>query len=180
MGENNNTDYKGIIVLEGYMGSGKSSVGKKLSYRLKCEFNDTDSVIEKQAGKRISDIFATEGEEAFRKMETDLLRKYGEVKNKNLILSLGGGTPVREENRSLIKNIGAVVYLRATPETVYKRVKNSTTRPLLQCEDPFGRIKEMIADRDPAYTECADVIVDVDDKTFGQIVDEILRKVERI
>ena len=83
MGENNNTDYKGIIVLEGYMGSGKSSVGKKLSYRLKCEFNDTDSVIEKQAGKRISDIFATEGEEAFRKMETDLLRKYGEVKNKN-------------------------------------------------------------------------------------------------
>ncbi|MCR5254519.1 MAG: shikimate kinase [Acetatifactor sp.] len=169
-----NTD--GRIVLEGYMGSGKSSVGRKLSFLLKCEFNDTDNVIENKEGRKISEIFEENGEAYFRNLETELLKKYGDSESKNLILSLGGGTPVREENRPIIKKIGTVVYLRATPETVYERVKRSKTRPLLQCEDPFGRIKEMIAERDGAYTECADIIVDVDNKSISEIADEIIKR----
>ncbi len=162
------------VVLIGFMGSGKSTMGIRLSYRLRYPVEDTDKLIEAKAGKTINEIFAQEGEEAFRQMETRLLEKLAEAPGQR-IYSVGGGTPVRVVNRPLLKRMGTVVYLRARPETVYERLKTDTTRPLLQGEDPMGRIRRLMADREEAYAEAADIIVDVDDMAAEEIIENIVR-----
>ena len=156
------------IMLIGFMGAGKTTVGKKLSYKLRVPVEDTDKLIEQKAGKTISEIFAAEGEEAFRQMETEELKELSKRKY-HRIYSVGGGTPVREENRDLLKKCGTVIYLRLKPETVWERVKEDTTRPLLQCEDPLGRIRELMGARKEAYESCADVILDVDELDAEEI-----------
>ena len=131
------------IVLIGFMGSGKTTLGLKLSYLLRMPVEDTDKLIERQEGRSITQIFADDGESYFRELETELLRKCGEQKYER-ILSVGGGTPVNPVNRPLLHQCGTVVYLRVSPEVVYERLKNDTTRPLLQCEDPLTRIRELL------------------------------------
>ena len=165
------------IILIGFMGSGKTSLGLRLSYKLRMPVEDTDKLIEARQGRRISEIFATDGEEAFREMETALLEEISQRKF-GRILSVGGGTPVREENRALLKKCGTVIYLRAKPETIYSRLKNDTTRPLLQCEDPLGRIRELLVARSEAYESCADMIVDVDEGPMEAILDQICSGIE--
>lgn len=160
----------------GFMGSGKSTIGIRLSYRLRYPVEDTDKLIEAQAGKTINEIFAQEGEEAFRQMETRLLEKLADTQGQR-IYSVGGGTPMRAVNRSLLKRMGTVVYLRARPETIYERLKTDTTRPLLQGEDPMGKICRLMAEREEAYTEAADVIVDVDDMTPEEIIEKIVMQI---
>jgi len=160
------------IVLIGFMGSGKSTIGIKLSYRLRRAVEDTDKLIEKQTGRSISDIFSKEGEAYFRELETRLLRSLCETGTEK-IFSVGGGTPVREENRSLLKQLGIVVYLRILPETVYERLKGDTTRPLLQGENPMEKIRTLMFNRKEAYESCADLIIDVDHKDAVEIMDEI-------
>ncbi len=162
----------GSVVLIGFMGSGKSTMGIRLSYQLRYALEDTDKLIEARAGKSISEIFAQEGEEAFRQMETELLEKLAKKKGQR-IYSVGGGTPVRAVNRPLLKKLGTVVYLRARPETVYERLKDDTARPLLQGQDPLGKIRRMMAEREEAYTETADVVLDVDGLTADQWVERI-------
>ena len=162
----------GNVVLIGFMGSGKSTMGIRLSYQLRYALEDTDRLIEAGAGKSISEIFAQEGEEAFRQMETELLEKLAEKKGQR-IYSGGGGTPVRAVNRPLLKKLGTVVYLRTRPETVYERLKDDTTRPLLQGEDPLGKIRRLMAEREQAYIETADVVLDVDEMTAEQVVERI-------
>lgn len=162
----------GNVILIGFMGCGKSSVAVKLSYRMKQSVTDTDKLIEKKQGKTITEIFAQDGEEAFREMETEVLKSLKETA-KNQIISVGGGVPVKEENRVLMKEIGKVVYLRAKPETLYERVKDDTGRPLLQCDDPLEKIRTLLEERKEAYEAAADLIVDVDDKNYGQILYEI-------
>lgn len=164
------------VVLIGFMGCGKSTMGIRLSYRLQYILEDTDKLIEAKAGMSISEIFAREGEEAFRQMETQLLRKLTEKKGRR-VYSVGGGTPVRAVNRPLLRQLGTVIYLRTRPETVYERLKNDTTRPLLQGEDPLGKIRSLMAEREPAYTETADVILDVDEMTADQVVESIMKSV---
>lgn len=166
------------VVLIGFMGSGKTTTGIKLSYRFRRVVEDTDKLIEKKQGRSISDIFAAEGEEYFRKLETQLLRDLKESRTEKII-SVGGGTPVREENRPLLKELGTVVYLRIRPETVYERLKEDTTRPLLQGEDPQSRIRTLLEARKEAYESCADLIIDVDDKNTEQIVNMIEEYVKR-
>lgn len=161
------------VVLIGFMGSGKSTMGIRLSYRLQYILEDTDKLIETKAGMTISEIFAREGEEAFRQMETQLLQTLVEKKGRR-VYSVGGGTPVRAVNRPLLKKLGTVVYLRTRPETVYERLKNDTTRPLLQGEDPLGKIRTLMAERESAYAETADVILDVDEMTTDQVVESIM------
>ncbi|MBQ7777191.1 MAG: shikimate kinase, partial [Lachnospiraceae bacterium] len=134
---------KNNIVLIGFMGSGKTTVGIRLSYYLRKVIEDTDKLIEKKQGKSISDIFAEEGEAYFRQAETELLKELIQKRN-NYIISVGGGTPVREENRPLLKELGTVVYFRVKPETVYNRLQGDTTRPLLQCENPLQKIEELL------------------------------------
>lgn len=164
---------KNNIVLIGFMGSGKTTIGIRLSYRLRQVIEDTDKLIEKRHGKTISKIFAEEGEEYFRQTETALLRELIEKRN-NYIISVGGGTPVKEVNRALLKELGTVVYFRVKPETVYERLKDDTTRPLLQCDNPLQRIQELLEARKDAYESCADVIVDVDELTMDETVDKIV------
>ncbi len=164
------------LVLIGFMGSGKTTVGVKLSYRLRMPVEDTDRLIERREGCSVSDIFQNKGEAYFRQLETDLLRELTEAKAVK-VYSVGGGTPVRAENRALLKKLGMVVYLRVRPETVYERLKGDTARPLLQCEDPLGKIRELMQDRKAAYEEAADMILDVDTMTLEQIQDSILMKI---
>lgn len=166
------------IVLIGFMGSGKSIVGVKLSYKLQRTLIDTDKMIEQQANKTISEIFKEDGEEAFRTMETDVLRKLS-LKNYNRIISVGGGTPLREENRELLKKCGTVCYLRAKPETIYNRINGDTTRPLLQCDDPLERIKNLLAERSSVYEKCADLIIDVDELSIEGVANSIVGQLQK-
>ncbi|MCM1100777.1 MAG: shikimate kinase [Clostridium sp.] len=163
------------IILIGFMGSGKTTLGIKLSYRLRRPVEDTDKMIERRQGMSISEIFEREGEEAFRRMETDLLRELADSESER-IYSVGGGTPMRQENRELLQRCGTVVYLRARPETIYGRLKGDTTRPLLQCEDPEERIRGLLEERREAYESCADFIIDVDDVSAETILTEIMGK----
>ena len=160
------------VFLTGFMGCGKSTVGRCLARRLSLPFMDTDSRIEQEQKKSISDIFAQEGEEAFRRLETESLSA---LKRKGLrqVVSTGGGLPLREENRRLMKEAGTVVFLRVRPETVYQRLRGDTTRPLLQKEDPEAEIRRLLAERTPLYEEAADLIVDADDKTPEELAEAV-------
>ncbi len=163
------------LVLIGFMGSGKTSVGLKLSYKLKMPVEDTDKLIERREGKSIRQIFEEEGEEVFRKKETELLGELADRQGR-VIYSVGGGTPVREENRKLLRQLGTVVYLQISPETVYERLKGDTTRPLLQCENPLEKIRELIESRKEAYESCADIIIAVDLLDMEEILEQICGK----
>ena len=160
------------VVLIGFMGCGKSTIGIKLSYRLRRVVEDTDKLIERRQKRSISDIFAVEGEAYFRDLETQTLKDLTTEKGSKII-SVGGGTPVREENRKLLKKLGTVVYLRVQPETVCERLKGDTTRPLLQGDNPQEKVRTLMESRKDAYESCADLIIDVDDKDVVQIVDLI-------
>ena len=166
----------GNVILIGFMGSGKTTVGLKLSYRLRQPVIDTDKEIEREEKRSITDIFATDGEMYFRDKETAYLRKL--VKSGgNQIISVGGGLPLREENRTLLHELGQVFYLKASARTIYERLKHDTTRPLLQGEDPQSKINTLLGERDAYYKDTADVIVDVDGKDFEQILLEIEQQV---
>ena len=167
------------LILIGFMGSGKTSIGRGLSYKLRRAFHDTDKMIEEKEGMSISEIFATKGERAFRQMETEVLR---EIRDDRIgrIYSLGGGTPVLMENQPLIKKCGTVCYLRITAEEVYERLKGDTTRPLLQCDDPLSKIKELIAKRGPAYERCADIVVDTGSISRDLVMETVLDKLREL
>lgn len=162
----------GNVILIGFMGCGKTTVGVRLSYRLRRAVLDTDKEIEREEQRTISDIFAADGEAYFRDRETVCLRKLIGSAN-NQIISVGGGLPMREENRALLHELGQVFYLRAKGETIYERVKDDTTRPLLRGADPLSKIRTLLEERDPCYQAAADVVVDVDGKSFEQIIKEI-------
>lgn len=166
----------GNVILIGFMGCGKTTVGLRLSYRLRRTVIDTDKEIEKEEKRTISDIFATDGEPFFRDLETSSLKKLIGSTN-NQIISVGGGLPMREENRRLLHELGQVFYLRAEAETIYERLKDDTTRPLLQGENPLTKIKTLLQERDPYYLEAADVVITVDGKSFDEILCEIEEKV---
>ncbi len=162
------------IILEGFMGSGKTTVSQILADELDMDLLDTDDAIETTEGRSINEIFASDGEEAFRDMETELLDTIASDHWRDMVISLGGGMPVREENRKLLSASGKVVYLKASPEVIYERVKDDTSRPLLKCEDPKAKIKELLDARSGFYEEAADLVIDTDGKTPPEIVREIL------
>lgn len=161
------------VILIGFMGCGKSTIGYRLSYRLRRVLEDTDRLIEKKAGMSIRDIFAREGEAAFRAMETDCLQELL-LSQEEKVIATGGGLPMKVENHALLKKLGTVVYLRISPEGVWERLKEDKTRPLLQCENPAARIRELMAARSPVYEAAADIILDVDGKDMDQVVAEFL------
>ncbi len=162
------------VILTGFMGCGKSSTGIKLSYRMKMPLLDTDKMIEKKQRCTISELFETQGEEAFRNLETECIRQILKERG-NYVISVGGGLPVREENRKVLKELGMVVYLRIRPETVYNRLKDDTTRPLLQTESPLEKIRELMELRSGFYEEGADLIIDADDMESEEVLSEIVK-----
>lgn len=159
------------IVLIGFMGSGKTTVGKKLAVRMGYSFLDTDQYIEEQAKMKISDIFARQGEAAFRSLEDCMLKKIAGMDR--TVVSTGGGIPMREENRALLKKIGTVIYLEASEETLWKRLAGDHTRPLLAGADPRGKIHALLSEREPVYRRAADQVILVDDRNAGYIAKEI-------
>ncbi len=160
------------IILIGPMGAGKTSVGKQLARSLNMTFYDSDHEIEKRTGVNIPTIFEFEGEPGFREREHNVLLEL--VSLPNIVLATGGGAVLRPENRSALKDHGVVVYLQAPVEMLYKRTARDRNRPLLQTEDPKGKIKEILAIRDPLYRQTAAFTVDTNGLTVRQVVKKIL------
>jgi len=164
------------IVLTGFMGTGKTAVGKELSRLLRERLIDVDSEIEKSEGMSINEIFERFGEQRFREIETAMIRNVSE--NKGVIISTGGGAVLRQENMDMLRRNGIVFCLTASPETILLRTGDSSDRPLLKAEDPFKKINELLRFRQPYY-EKADIIIDTEDKDPLQIAEEIMEKATR-
>lgn len=170
------------IVLIGFMGAGKTSVGKVLAERTGLPFLDTDQEIENRAGMTIPEIFETKGEEGFRAVETDTLRaliREAEESQRPAVFSTGGGLPMREENRELLRNLGFCVYLKTSSGEVLSRLKGDTTRPLLQGDHVKERAERLLKERDPFYEAASDCIVLTDQKNPEEIAGEIAAKIRR-
>ncbi|MBM3823030.1 MAG: shikimate kinase [Verrucomicrobia bacterium] len=158
------------LALVGFMGCGKSSTGRMLASLLQFKFVDTDDWIEKKAGKRISEIFATEGEPAFRKLESDVVRELEGLQR--CVISTGGGLIVNPENLESLKKHAMVFCLWASPETLYERVKNQNHRPLLNDPDPARKIRTLLEARTPAYRN-ADVLVSTERRSLREVAQHI-------
>jgi shikimate kinase len=149
------------IILIGFMGCGKSTIGRELKRMLGYQWIDTDATIETQAHCRITEIFAREGEQGFRDRETAALRELLEKNLQSTIVSTGGGAVLREENREMLRQLGYVVWLRANADTIYQRTRKNRDRPILQTENPRGVIEELLLQREPIYRACAHLVIDV-------------------
>lgn len=159
------------VALAGFMGTGKSRIGWELSRRLALTFIDTDRVIERVSCMRITDIFEVYGEETFRSYETEVVRRC--LALDEVVVSTGGGTVVREENRNLLKSRGPVVVLTASAETIYKRTRRHR-RPMLEVGDPTERIRTLLAARADAYDDVASFTVSTDGRDSSDVVEEIV------
>lgn len=160
------------LVLVGFMGSGKSSVGRILSSLTGFALVDTDSIVAQEAGKSIADIFRDEGEAHFRKLETQALRAL--VGRIGLIVATGGGAVATGDNAGLLAQIGPVVWLDAGTAQLYQRVKHSK-RPLLQTEDPRRTLEELYRIREPLYRAASSVRIDSSNLTHRQTAEAVLR-----
>lgn len=165
-----NRECKNVFLI-GFMGSGKSTIARELHKRYGMEWLEMDQEIEKQEGKTISQIFADEGEEYFRELETKLLLSLAE--KKNTVVSCGGGVPMRACNVEAMRKSGSVVWLTASPETILERVKNSHDRPLLEGHKDVAYISGLLAQRREKYAGAADVQVVTDNRSVGEIGSEI-------
>ncbi|MGI6069439.1 MAG: shikimate kinase [Blautia sp.] len=159
------------IVLIGFMGTGKSTVSSYLSEKFGMETVEMDQVIEAQEGMTIPEIFATHGEEYFRDLETQLLIRMQE--KKNVVISCGGGVPLRERNVREMKKNGVVVLLDAKPETVYERIKDNHDRPLLENNMNVEYIAGLMEKRREKYEAAADLVLHVDGKSAEEIASEL-------
>ncbi len=163
------------ILLIGFMGTGKSTVSAKLKEMTGMKELDTDALIVEREGMSISDIFAKKGEEAFRNMETALLK---ELENEtDLIVSCGGGMALRETNAQIMKAAGTVVWLTAAPETILERVKHDDSRPLLRGNKNTAFIEDLLEKRSPKYAAAADISVATDGRAIEDICREIIEKI---
>ncbi len=148
------------------MGTGKTSVGMRVAKSLGWRFVDTDRLIVRRAGKSIPAIFADSGEEFFRELETEILRKC--AAGSGQVISTGGGIVTLERNREILKDAGYVIWLEASPETIHERVKNNRNRPLLRTEDPQTTIRKMLESRRAFYEAACDLRIRTDDLTMEE------------
>jgi shikimate kinase len=159
------------IYLIGFMGAGKTSVGKILAEKLQLEFCDLDELIEAECGKTISSIFSDHGEAFFRELESKTLRSVSQ--NGGQIVATGGGVVLRQSNWKIMKEEGITIYLKASPDVLWNRIKNDTSRPLLQVEKPFEKVRELLSLRMPLY-EKADIVIETENKSPENIADNII------
>lgn len=162
------------IILTGFMGVGKTSVGMRLAKDLGYAFVDTDTLIEADQKITIAEIFSTFGEPRFRDVETRIILQV--LEDGGQVVSTGGGAVIRDENRAAFKKAGLVVCLTARPEVIFERIKHETHRPLLQTPDPLTKIRELLAGREKFYHQ-ADLIIDTSEKSVDDAVREIKEKV---
>jgi len=162
------------IYLIGFMGTGKSTIAYSLNEMIDKEVIEMDDLIVEEQNMPITDIFKKRGEEYFRDLETDLLKRVQTEGNK--IVSCGGGVVINPQNVDIMKQSGIIVCLTANPETIFHRVKNSTKRPILNNNMSVKFIKELMEKRREKYLEAADIVIATDNKTINQIRSEIIRK----
>ena len=161
------------LALIGFMGTGKSSVGRMVAMQLQYDLVDTDELIEHRVGKTISRIFAEDGEAAFREIERSLVAEMNGWRKK--VISTGGGLAASDANLAGLKQHALVVCLWATPEAIYERVKNQAHRPLLQAPDPLAKIRELLEQRTPFYRQ-ADVLVHTGTRSVREVAQQVLHQ----
>ena len=166
----------GLISLIGLPGGGKSSTGRQLARRLNRAFEDTDAVIERQLGESIRSFFEREGEARFRDVEEAVIRDLS--LNFSVVLATGGGAVLRPTNRAQLRENSTVIYLTATPESLMRRLRFDSKRPLLQTDDPLGRLRELYAQRDPLYRETAHFHIATGRPPVSVLVTMILSQLE--
>ena len=162
------------ILLVGFMGCGKSTIGRQLHKHLGYPLIDIDQEIEQQAGKKITTIFKEEGAEVFRQTETQFLERLIEQQLNHSIISTGGGIVTRPENIPLLRQLGFVVWLACSTDTIHERTSRNNNRPLLQCENPKELITSMLAEREPLYEACSQLKINSSDLSIPEITYGIL------
>ncbi|HSG30948.1 MAG TPA: shikimate kinase [Thermodesulfobacteriota bacterium] len=166
---------KNNIYLIGFMGAGKTTVGRILSSNIGAVLVDMDLEIEKQQGVAISQIFEEQGEPYFRAIETEMLRDISQRSGQ--VVSTGGGIVIKDENWDIMKESGVTVYLKASIETLFNRVKHKTTRPLLNVDDPYTKAKELFESRRELY-EKSDIILDREGLEPEEVAEAIVKEIE--
>ena len=156
------------------MGTGKTTIGRQLAKNLSVSFYDSDHEIEKRTGVKIALIFEIEGVEGFRRRETQILNELSQMNN--IVLSTGGGAVTRAENRKTLKNNGHIIYLKSSPEILFKRTADDKNRPLIQTDNRLNQIRKILTEREPIYIEMADEIIDSEKKSAKQIIQKILEQ----
>ncbi len=169
----NNHDIRQIynLTLIGFMGTGKTTVGRIIASRLRYGFIDTDHLIELRAGKAIPKIFEEDGELKFREYEKEVLKELANFRK--MVIATGGGLGANQENIDSLKTHSLVVCLCASVQTIYSRVKSQTYRPLLCTADPMAKIKELLAIREPIYRQ-ADVLISTDMRSVREVAQQVI------
>jgi shikimate kinase len=161
------------LALIGFMGTGKSTVGRLVADALHFTFLDTDDVIVGRAGKSIAEIFEQNGEPAFRELERGLVEELRS--RQRTVMSTGGGLPANEGNLASLKSHALIVCLWASPEKIWARVRNQTHRPLLRETDPLAKIRKLLADRERYYRQ-ADVLVNTDLRSIREVSMQVVHQ----
>ena len=164
------------ISLVGMPGSGKSTVGRQLARRLRLPFFDSDHVIEQRLGCSIREYFEQAGEAAFRDLEQQVLVELAQ--GADAVIATGGGAVLREANRLALREGGKVVYLRSTPEELFRRLRHDTQRPLLQVADPLAKLRSLYAERDPLYRAAAHFDIETGRPSVPTLVNMIVMQLE--
>ena len=165
-----------LIALVGMPGSGKSTVGRQLARRMRLQFVDSDHEIERRLGVSVREYFETEGEAAFRDLEQRVIEEL--AAQPDTVLATGGGSVLRAANREALRRWRRVVYLRATPEELYRRLQHDTQRPLLQVADPLKRLRELFRERDPLYRQAAHHVVEAARPSAATLVNMVCMQLE--
>lgn len=163
------------IILIGFMGAGKSTIGRRLSQNSGYLFVDTDEMIEKEQQETISHIFATKGELYFRDLETRMLKDLS-LRTERMIIAVGGGLPMRAENRELMKELGTVIYLKAETDTLVRRLSGDTKRPKIQGGNIRKKIEDLMSQREEIYKEAAALEISTDKQRPGGTAREIQKR----
>jgi len=169
---------QGNVFLIGPMGAGKTTIGRHLATLLGKRFVDVDHEIEKRTGVAIPVIFEIESEAGFRRRESAVIDEL--TRDRDIVLATGGGAVLMEENRRVLKGRGTVVYLQADIETLAERTRRDRNRPLLQTEDPRGKIEELLRQREPIYRELADVVVDTGQRAPSSVARDIATRIKAL
>ena len=160
------------------MGAGKTTIGRHIARQLKLDFFDSDHEIEERTGAHIPIIFEIEGEEGFRKREAAMIDEL--TQRDNIVLATGGGAVLREENRQHLHERGTVIYLHAELDDLYERTKKDRNRPLLQTEDPRGKLATLLEERDPLYREVAHLVIDTARSNPKKVAAFIIKKLHKL
>jgi shikimate kinase len=170
------SEQKRNVILCGFMATGKSSVGKELATLMECEFLDMDDIIETQTGMSIPQIFASQGEPAFRALESQVVEQV--ARRRGCVIATGGGTIVNPQNLEMLKSSGTVIALTADPEIILLRTGSGESRPMLGDGDRMQRIRDLMQQREAVYAK-ADITIDTSSRSIAEIARAIIIEIQK-